>query len=175
MNRHPWLITALGLVAMLVGLISVAWIVGKHASKASTSSPIDSSRVVLVHDTILRIDSVERVRLATKRERIHSNPLPQVIDSLPDDTADTSAPELVRPGVIRATADSLATCQFDRDSLTRANLLERARTASQDEARRLCEAKPAPIQPDPPSRLTWTAIGGVVSIAITTTLLILTR
>jgi hypothetical protein len=167
-TRWPWFIL------LLAGLISVAWIGGSRSGKC-VAAPVDSVRVVRIRDTIHVIDSVERVHLTAKRHRIHAAPLAEVIDSLPDDPTDTSAPELVRPGVIRATADSLETCRFERDSTARQVTLWQTRAQAQDEARRICEAKPIPVYPIPPSRLTWAAIGGATVAIITTAIMIVTR
>lgn len=166
MTRWPWL------VLLLAGLIAVSYIGGKHSVK-TTTAPVDSVRVVIMHDTIRRIDSVERVKLVYRTRWIKTAPIDSVIADLPTDTADTIPPVLVPDGTIRATADSLATCQHDRDSLTRANLLERERTRAQDEARRLCESKPAPAREDPPSRLAWLA-GGTLAGIVTTIAIIIT-
>lgn len=150
------------------------------AKRARLVDPVDSSRVDTIKQVIRVQDSSARRSLDSLREVVRKRPIREVVRTLPgqrDTLRDTIPGPVVEvpEQVVRETADSLAQCRFDRDSTARQVTLWQARTASQEEARRLCESKPALIQPDPPSRLTWAAIGATGIAAITATLLILTR
>lgn len=150
------------------------------SKRARLVDPVDSSRVDTIKQVVRAQDSSARRSLDSLREVFRKRPIREVVRTLPgqrDTLRDTIPGPVVEvpEQVVRETADSLAQCRFDRDSGARANVIERARTASAREALQLCESKPAPIQPDPPSRLTWAAIGATGIAAITATLLILTR
>lgn len=162
------------LVLLLAGLIAVSYIGGKRSVK-TTTAPVDSARVVIMHDTIRRIDSVERVKLVYRTRWIKTAPIDSVVSSLPTDTTDTLPPALVPDGTIRATADSLATCQHDRDSLARSVTLWQAREAAQREAMDLCRNRPAPVQPDPPSRAVWAGAGASAALLSVLSIFILSR
>ena len=116
------------------------------------------------------LDSASRHSLDSLRDVFQRRPIREVLRYLPGhvdtirDTLDTTVIEsvLVPAPTIRETADSLATCRHDRDSVTRSVTLWQARELAQREARLLCEAKPVPEQP---SRIAWASAGAGAAIA----------
>jgi hypothetical protein len=176
MTRWPWL------VLLLAGLIGTAWIGGSRTSR-QTIAPVDSSRVDTIKVEVGVQDSSARHSLDSMRQAFKRRPIREVIRYLPGDTLwledttdDTAHPMACIPeATIREAADSLATCRHDRDSTARQITLWQARTASQDEARRLCESRPAPIYIEPPSRTTWASIGAGVATTAITAIILITR
>jgi len=140
---------------------------------APRSAPVDSSRVDTLKVEVHVIDSSARRSLDSMRREFKRRPVREIIRILPgaNETTPGSVVE-VPEQVVRETADSLETCRFDRDSTARQVTIWQARTAAQDEARRLCEAKPAP---EVPSRSTWAAIGAGAATAAIAALLLLAR
>ena len=154
------------LVLILAGLIATAWLGGSRAGRQRTA-PVDSVRVVTIKEVVRVQDSSARHSLDSLRDAFRKRPIRDVVKYLPGDTVWMDSSEPAQPmstipeATLRETADSLASCRQGRDSTARQVTLWQARTASQDEARRLCEAKPAPAQPNPPSRLTWAGAGAL--------------
>jgi len=151
-------------LGLLVALTAVNLLADRRTpAKPGQRTTVDSSAVVTLRDTVRVLDSASRRSLDSLREVFRRRPIRDVVRYLPGhvdtDTALVVDSVTVPQQVIRETADSLATCRHDRDSLTRDGSLWKARTAAQDEARRLCEAKPVPVQPEPPSRALWAGYG----------------
>lgn len=150
------------------------------ARHARTVDPVDTSRVDTIKQVVRVQDSSARRSLDSLREAFRKRPIREVVKTLPgqrDTVRDTIPGPVVEvpEQVVRETADSLAQCRFDRDSTARQVTLWQARTAAQDEARRLCEAKPVPVTQEPPSRLTWVGIGSAATLASITAIILLTR
>lgn len=165
MTRLPWLL--LGIIIALSASILL-----KRTDKDSLTDQIDSARVITVRDSVRVLDTASRRALDSMRLAFKRRPIREVIRTLPgqpDTIRDTIAAPVaeVQESVIRATADSLATCQHDRDSLGRAVAVEQIRTSSTAEALRLLQDRPAPEPADIPSRSTWALIGaGAATAAI---------
>ena len=153
-SRWPWLILS---VLLLVGI--GAWISrachGSGEVGGKSPSVVDSSRVVAVRDSLVRV-------VASERRRADS--LQACMDTCPDSVVVRTLTHLVpvavpAPGVpadtvrvgsdlLRAAVDSLASCHVARDSLGGDGLLWRERDKAHAEALRLCQlslgSTPAP-------------------------------
>lgn len=167
-----------------MGLLLAVFCVNLLADRRSPAKPgqrtaVDSSAVVTLRDTVHVLDSASRHSLDSMREVFRRRPIRDVVRYLPGhvetDTVLVVDSVTVPQQVIRESADSLATCRHDRDSLTRDGSLWKARTAAQDEARRLCEAKPVPVQPEPPSRALWASVGASAAFLSILSVFILSR
>lgn len=148
-------------------------------AKPGYRTAVDSSAVVTLRDTVHVLDSASRRSLDSLRVEFKRRPIRDVVRYLPGhvdtDTALVVDSVTVPEQVIRETSDSLATCRHDRDSLTRDGSLWKARTAAQDEARRLCEAKPVPVHTEPPSRALWASVGASAALLSILSVFILSR
>lgn len=167
-------------LGLLVALTAVNLMADRQASPNPTQprrAPVDSSAVIVMHDTVRVLDSVSRRSLDSLREVFRRRPIRYSVEYLPGhvETLLVVDSVTVPEQVIRESADSLAACRHDRDSLTRDGSLWKARTASQDEARRICEAKPAPVQPEPPSRALWASVGASAAFLSILSIFILSR
>ena len=167
-----------------MGLLLAVFCVNLLADRRTPAKPgqrtaVDSSAVVTLRDTVRVMDSASRRSLDSMRIEFKRRPIRDVVRYLPGhvdtDTVLIVDSVTVPQQVIRETADSFATCRHDRDSLTRDGSLWKARTAAQDEARRLCEAKPVPVQPEPPSRALWASVGASAAFLSILSVFILSR
>ena len=145
---------------------------------------VDSSHVEAVRDSLSRALSVERRRadsLATCLDTCPSDTVvkwlsrkaPAKRDTVRDTTHDTVR---IDAGQLRAAAESLAGCWFDRDSLAGEVTLWKIRDAAHAEAFRLAQERPAVVgDTSPPSRATWAAVGAASALLGVSTFLLLTR
>ena len=175
MTRSRAIFGALGL---LLAIIAVNLLADQRTpAKPGTRTTVDSSAVVTMRDTVHVLDSASRRSLDSLRIEFKRRPIRDVVRVLPGhvDTLLVVDSVTVPQQVVRESADSLATCRHDRDSLTRDGSLWKARTAAQDEARRLCEAKPVPVQPEPPSRALWASVGASAAFLSILSVFILSR
>ena len=167
-------------LGLLVALTAVNLLADRRTpAKPGQRTTVDSSAVDSARDTVRVLDSTSRHSLDSLREVFRRRPIRDVVRYLPGhvdtDTVLIVDSVTVPEHVIRETVDSLATCQHDRDSLTRDGSLWKARTAAQDEARRLCEAKPVPVHPDQPSRALWASVGASAAFLSVLSVFILSR
>ena len=175
MTRSRFIFGALGL---LLAIIAVNLLADRRTqAKPGPATAVDSSAVDSARDTVHVLDSASRHSLDSLREVFRRRPIRDVVRYLPGhvETLTVVDSVTVPEQVIRETADSLATCRHDRDSLTRDGSLWKARTAAQDEARRLCEAKPVPVQPEPPSRALWASVGASAAFLSILSIFLLSR
>lgn len=170
MSRYIW-----GAVGLAVALLSINLLLDR--GKTQPAKPADTSAVVTLRDTIRLIDSASRHSLDSLREEFRRRPIRRVVDWLPGHIESVTVVESVTvpAPVVRATADSLATCYHVRDSLGRSVTLWQAREAAQREALELCRNRPAPVQPDQPSRLAWASAGAGAAILSILSIVILSR
>lgn len=140
---------------------------------------LDSSTVTAAIDTQRIRDSIGLVVRDSLRHTFRSAPIREVIRWLPaGDTIRDTIKTPVPDATIRATADSLATCHQQRDSLTGAVTISQAsdslhRAALDSANRRTCPAAQPVLEP--PSRALWATAGALVTVAIEATILFLTR
>lgn len=161
-------------IGIAVALLSINLLLDRgHAHPAK---PADTSAVVTLRDTIRLIDSASRRSLDSLRDEFLRRPIRRVVDWLPGQIESVTVVESVTVSapVVRATADSLATCWHDRDSLSRSVTLWQAREAAQREALDLCSNRPAPA-PDPPSRAVWAGAGASAVLLSVLSIFILSR
>ena len=165
----------------LAGLaISAAALLALHECGAPRPAPqqatlppvrIDTTIIDRAVDVQAIRDSIAIAVRDSLRQAFRVRPIREVIRWLPPgdtirDTIKTPVPD----ATIRATADSLATCHQQRDSLTGAVTISKAsdslhRAALDSANRRTCPA--APPVPDPPSRALWTSLGALATLAAT--------
>ena len=177
MTRSRAIFGALGL---LLAIIAVNLLADRRTpAKPGQRTTVDSSAVDSTRDTVHVLDSASRRSLDSLRIEFKRRPIRDVVRYLPGhvdtDTVLVVDSVTVPQQVIRETADSLSTCRHDRDSLARDGSLWKARTAAQDEARRLCEAKPVPVHPEPPSRALWASVGASAALLSVLSIVILSR
>ena len=175
MTRSRAIFGALGL---LLAIIAVSLLADRRTpAKPGPATAVDSSAVDSVRDTVRVMDSASRHSLDSMREAFRRRPIRDVVRYLPShvETLTVVDSVTVPEQVIRESADSLATCHHDRDSLTRDGSLWKVRTAAHDEARRLCEAKPVPVHPEPPSRTLWASVGASAALVVTSIIIIILR
>lgn len=164
-----------GAAGLAVALLSINLLLDRgHAQPAK---PADTSAVVTIRDTIRLIDSASRRYLDSLREEFRRRPIRHVVDWLPGQVESVTVVESVAvpAPVVRATADSLATCWHDRDSIARSVALWQAREAAQREALDLCRNRPEPVQPDTPSRALWAGAGASAALLSVLSIFILSR
>ena len=162
-------------IGLAVALLSINLLLDR--GQAQPAKPADTSAVVTLRDTIRLIDSASRRSLDSLREEFRRRPIRRVVDWLPGHVESVTVVEsiTVPAPVVRATADSLATCWHDRDSVIRSVTLWQAREAAQREALDLCRNHPAPVQPDPPSRAVWVGAGASAALLSVLSIFILSR
>ena len=170
-------LAAPGLVGLLIAAVAL---IGLHecgvphpAAQRVDLQPVhlDSSAVTVAIDTQRIRDSIGLVVRDSLRQAFKSAPIREVIGWLPPgdtirDTIKTPVPD----ATIRATADSLATCHQQRDSLAGAVTISKAsdslhRAALDSANRRQFPALPAAVEP--PSRALWASLGALATLAAT--------
>ena len=167
-----------GAMGLLLAILAVSLLADRRTpAKPGQRTAVDSSVVVTLRDTVRVMDSESRRSLDSMRIEFKRRPIRDVVRYLPGhvETLLVVDSVTVPEQVIRESADSLATCRHDRDSLTRDGSLWKAREAAQREARRLCEAKPVPVHPEPPSRALWASAGASAAFLSILSVFILSR
>ena len=167
-----------GAMGLLLAVFCVNLLADRRTpAKPGPAAAVDSSAVDSIRDTVRVLDSASRHSLDSLHEVFRRRPIRDVVRYLPGhvETLLVVDSVTVPEQVIRESADSLATCRHDRDSLTRDGSLWKARTAAQEEARRLCEAKPVPVQPEPPSRALWASVGASAAFLSVLSIFLLSR
>lgn len=170
------------LVALLAGLL--AWAL-REPAPARPVQPLDTTRSHAILDSLQRLLASEARRSDSVRAYLDTAHPREVVrwlerrvpvrttdtlrDTLPPDTVTLTAP------LVRATADSLERCSFQRDSLRGDVALWKSRDQEHAEAVRLLQERPPVVVPDPPSRATWSAVGAAGALLVTASIIILGR
>lgn len=168
MTRPAWPAVA-GLLICAAALLALHECGAPHPAPQQAALPpvhIDTTVIDRAVNVQAIRDSIAIAVRDSLRQAFLVRPIREVIRWLPaGDTIHDTAETLTPDATIRASADSLATCQQQRDSLAGASSVSATRDsllrAALDSAnRRICPA-PAP-QPVAPSRATWAAVGAGV-------------
>lgn len=148
---------------LVIALVAVNLIADRSAPAQSVQPRIakDASTVadsIRAQSAQRRADSLE---LDSLRRSFRRDSIRTVIRWLPGHADTLLAVEsvMVAQPVIRATADSLATCHFQRDSLTLDLRISTISDSLSKAALDSIAAHPAPTPQPAPSRATWSAIG----------------
>ena len=153
---------------------------------ADRATPAPSLRARTVQDSLQVADSIraqsaqrraDSIELDSLRRSFRRDSIRTVIHWLPGHTDTLLAVEsvMVAQPVIRATADSLATCHFQRDSLT---LDLRISTISDSLSKAALDSislHPAPTPQPAPSRAVWASAGLVAGVLLSSLSIILSR
>lgn len=173
-SRVIWAGAGLAIALLAVNLI------------ADRSAPAPSLKARTVKDSLTVADSIraqsaqrraDSLELDSLRRSFRRDSIRTVVRWLPGHTDTVAVVEsvMVAGPVIRATADSLATCRFCRDSLA---LDLRIATISDSLSRRVLDsiaAHPAPTPQPAPSRAAWASAGLVAGVVLSSLSIILSR
>lgn len=162
----------------------IAGIVGKisHHSRPVErrgGTVVDSVRAGVVRDSTDSAARAQRHRADSLQAWIDTVPadtvvrlLRQMVPVRMDDPARAETVQVEAP-LVRGLADSLTACHVQRDSLTGAALLWKARDAAHAEAFQVSQERPQIVgDTNPPSRMTWAAVGAAGALTGVAALLI---